>query len=319
MKLCVILPVYNAEAYLPAALRSLVAQTFADFKIIAVNDCSSDKSGQILDIFAACELRAEVVHLAQNTGENNVMHYLLDRAAQSGAEYTALMHHDDVCLPERFAKQIAFLDSHPNINILGTRVMITDADGNDIRECNIALEDSKIKANMAAASGNLMHPTTMWRTDFFRQHHIRYGETIPGDFDMWADCAIRGAAFANLPDVLLRYRTHDKQQSTKKDEINATVQKALERYLRVVFPALPTADIQALAALCRPNGQVSSAQAERAERAFNSVKHDTARSILGEDRKQMMANIQAKIERRKKRTSSATVTLVRGRKTIIGV
>ena len=124
MKLAVILPAYCAEAYLPECLDSVLNQTFRDFFVIAVNDASTDKTGEILEAYAARDSRLQVFHLPENRGEPFVCQFAMDMLKDVEVEYVARMDADDICTLDRFEKQIQFLDSHPEIDIVGSQATI---------------------------------------------------------------------------------------------------------------------------------------------------------------------------------------------------
>ena len=108
MKLAVILPAYCAEAYLPECLDSVLNQTFRNFFVIAVNDASKDKTGEILEAYAARDSRLQVFHLPENRGEPFVCQFAMDMLKDREVEYVARMDADDICTLDRFEKQISF-------------------------------------------------------------------------------------------------------------------------------------------------------------------------------------------------------------------
>ena len=91
MKLAVILPAYCAEAYLPECLDSVLNQTFRDFFVIAINDASTDKTGEILEAYAAKDSRLQVFHLPENKGEPFVCQFAMDMLKDVKVEYVARM------------------------------------------------------------------------------------------------------------------------------------------------------------------------------------------------------------------------------------
>ena len=124
MKLAVILPAYNAENFIAECLESLLNQTFSDFCILAVNDASTDNTGNILEDYAAKDTRLRVYHLPQNQGEPAVMQFAMDMLNYMNVEYVARMDADDICVPHRFDRQVQYLDEHPEIDILGSNALL---------------------------------------------------------------------------------------------------------------------------------------------------------------------------------------------------
>lgn len=145
----------------------------------------------------------------------------MDMLKDVEVEYVARMDSDDICALDRFEKQIQFLDSHPEIDIVGSQATIffDDQTGREPVLIDLPLLDKDIKAFLSFAAQNMFNPTTMWRHDSIKNLEINYTatETAP-DFHMWVQCALHGKTFANLSEPLLSYRMHTAQESKKKDK-----------------------------------------------------------------------------------------------------
>ena len=120
-----LLPAYKAERYIALTIKSLSAQTCPDFEIIAVDDGSPDKTGKILDDLARNEPRLKVIH-QENRGQAPAMNRGL---AECSAPYVALIDADDLCLPLRLERQLAFMEAHPEVTACGTAVQFIDSAG----------------------------------------------------------------------------------------------------------------------------------------------------------------------------------------------
>lgn len=288
MKLNVILPVYNAEQYLEECLDSLLNQTFKDFMVFAVNDASSDNSGKILDRYAQKDARLKVFHFLQNSGDSAATQFALTAAYQTDAIYTARMDADDICLPDRFQKQIDYLDQHRDIDVLGGQTQ--NINGTNSYVTSVPLSDDKIKFQLVLACANLLNPTVMWRNSTVAPLNIPYCQTkTASDYAMWVSLAIHRCKFANLPDILVKYRIHQNQASRKVAEITQSAMVSLTRYLGVLFSELDEKEIAALAAIS-PVGEVclSIEAYQQAVSAYHNVKKRT-HSVLGEDRQALIA------------------------------
>src|SRR6185312_10816384 len=129
-KVSVLMPVFNNAPYLDEAVRSVLAQTFRDFELIARDDGSGDESLNILRRYAAQDDRLRLLmpgqHLGIAGGRN-----ALARAARG--TYLATMDADDVCMPTRLATQVQFLDEHPAYVGCGTWIEQSNAKGKPIR------------------------------------------------------------------------------------------------------------------------------------------------------------------------------------------
>lgn len=201
-RVSVVMPVYNAEAYLTEAVESVLNQTFRDFELLAVDDASTDRSPEILAAFARQDPRVRVLRNPRNLMISRTLNAGLEQAQ---GEYLARMDADDVSLPDRLAKQAAYLDAHPRAGIVGGSMLITDASGRPIGERHYHLTDAAIRRHLFRYSP-FSHPLVMMRTALVRQA----GGYLP-DYDYAEDYELyfrlgRLAEFGNLPDFLLRYR-----------------------------------------------------------------------------------------------------------------
>ena len=216
-KITVAMSVYNNAPYLAAAIESICAQSFADFEFVIVNDGSSDESGAIIDRFAASDSRIRAIH-QPNAGLIASLNRIIDEARGT---LIARMDGDDIALPERFARQIAFLDANPAIGVLGTGCSCIDEQGKphkyrfeNVISTEEILDDLK-------NGPPLCHPSVMMRTDVVRAvggYHRAYAHCE--DYDLWLRLSER-VPLANLPDRLLLYR----QSATQVSNRHAYVQK----------------------------------------------------------------------------------------------
>jgi glycosyltransferase involved in cell wall biosynthesis len=205
----VLMPVYNAERYVAEAVESILAQTFADFELIIIDDGSTDRSLSILRRSAENDLRIRLVS-RPNTGYVVALNEMLEMAR---GEFVARMDADDVSLPERFAIQVAYLREHPEIICIGTRVQIIDEAGRDLLACHPAMDHDEVQALALAGRCPLCHPSVMMR----REPVISLGgyqvDMEPAeDHDLWLRLGEQGR-MVNLPDVLVKYRNHDSSVS----------------------------------------------------------------------------------------------------------
>ena len=249
MKLAVILPAYNAENFIAECLDSLLNQTFSDFCILAVNDASTDNTGNILEDYAAKDTRLRVYHLPQNQGEPAVMQLAMDMLNYMNVEYVARMDADDICVLHRFEKQVQYLDEHPEIDILGSNALLFNDGQTDkaTKVSTLPLLDKDIKAYFSLARDNIINPSTMWRHSSIKELAINYAQTATApDFHMWVQCALHQRKFANLPEPLLFYRIHQGQASKIHDKISESVQYSIELWISHLFPDLTSKEVSLL-------------------------------------------------------------------------
>ncbi len=201
----VLIPVFNAAPYLASALASVQAQTFADFEIIAVDDGSTDGSSGILDRIAASEPRLRVIR-RPNTG---IVGALNDGLAATRGEFIARMDADDLCLPERFARQLEYLRRHPDCVCVGSAFRYIDDMGSHLKECRRQTAHDAIERDLLTGDGGaIIHPAAMFRRDaVVRAGAYREAAQWVEDLDLYLRLA-RVGRLANLEGVLLYYRLH---------------------------------------------------------------------------------------------------------------
>ena len=201
-RVSVLMPVYNTERYLSDAVDSILTQTFTDYEFIIVDDGSTDSTWEILTRYDD-----PCIRLVRN--ENNIgLIGSLNRGLElARGEYIARMDADDISLPERLATQVQYLDSHPEVGVLGSDFQIIDEEGNPRGIKKHPREHGLVKWKLYFNSP-FGHSTVMMRRQLVcqvdaYQPDMRHAE----DYDLWRRLSYI-TRFANLPVVLLKYRMH---------------------------------------------------------------------------------------------------------------
>jgi len=206
----VLMPVHNAGRFLAPALDSILAQTFSDFELIAIDDGSTDDSGKVLTEFAARDGRIRVF-----TQENRGIVATLNRALElARAPLIARMDADDLSRPDRFAKQAAYLREHPDVAVLSGAMDVIDESGAHLRVAAFPTDPDAVARELLHRSC-VCHPAVMARANALRsvggyRANARHAE----DYDLWLRITEAGRV-ANLPDVLLSYRVHPQAISAR--------------------------------------------------------------------------------------------------------
>lgn len=207
----VIMSVYNGAPYLYACVQSILQQHFDDFEFLIVNDGSSDASSNILQNLAAADNRIRLIE-RENRG---LVFSLNELVGQARAPLLARMDCDDIAMPDRFSKQVAFLAAHPEIGVLGSNTHDLNEDGAIIK----ATEEYPLSPSAARDwlknGPPVCHPSVMMRTAIIRElggyrAAFRHAE----DYDLWLRAALL-TDICNLPDRLLLYRRSPQQISQK--------------------------------------------------------------------------------------------------------
>jgi len=199
MKASVVVPVYNKAPWLRECLDSLLAQTFADFELIAVDDASTDESPAILRSYT--DPRMRVITMERNAGPGMAAQRGMDEARGT---YILRVDADDTQLPERFARQVRLLDEHPGIGACGTALRLL-GDPDTVRRK--PLRDAECRAELPFGVA-LYQPTSAYRRSVLLEHDIRYLPEWPRYGEDWMLQArlARVTRFANLPEPLVGYR-----------------------------------------------------------------------------------------------------------------
>ncbi len=201
----ILLPVFNAGRHLDDAVRSLQRQTFADFRLILINDGSTDDSGGRCRALAAADPRLHCIDQ-----ENRGITRSLNRGlALATAPFVARMDADDIAEPDRLAQQLRYLESHPAIVALGTSVHSIDDHGAPVNRFDPpALHEAIDRELLTGNGGAMIHPTLVFRRAALLAIG-GYDEQLPfsQDLDIFLRLAEVGR-LANLLSPLLRYRLH---------------------------------------------------------------------------------------------------------------
>jgi glycosyltransferase involved in cell wall biosynthesis len=263
--LTVILPAYNADNYIRAAVQSILDQTFRDFEFIIINDGSTDNTLAILQQLANADARIKLI-TRPNTG---YVVALNQGIALARGEFIARMDADDISLPQRFEKQLAYLQAHPQCVLLGTNVAQMDQDGAVIGPMSdIAFGHDQINHALLRRGWPIVHPSIIARTSAIKS----IGGYIPAfcpneDHDLFLKLAEIGQV-ENLPEVLVHYRKHAASISSKNpDKIAILVSK-------IILQACRRRGIPVPAEVAQPesNRAPSTAATQRAW-AWSAIKH----------------------------------------------
>ena len=197
----VLLPVYNGKPYLRESIESVLSQTYEDFELIIVDDGSTDSSGDVVASFSDSRIR---YFYQANRGLAYTLNVAISKAQ---ARYLARQDQDDLSLPTRFAKQVAFMDDHPDCGLLGTWAQIMEVDKLSDRYHRHPLAASALRYELLF-NNPFVHSSVMLRREVVQRlggYTTDLERQPPEDYEFWSRIA-RNAEIANLPEVLLIYR-----------------------------------------------------------------------------------------------------------------
>lgn len=197
----VILPVFNGEKFLRDAIDSILAQTYTNFELIIINDFSTDHTESI--ILSYNDDRILYIKNEQNLGVANTLNKGIDLAK---GQFIARMDADDISKPDRIEKQMAYLDSHPEVAVIDCIMEYIDENGQLLNRYNNAIttpEDIKARLSSTNCIG---HPSILVRRAIFDTY--RYRRIYYEDYDLWLRVVNDGHIIHKLNEPLLLYRLH---------------------------------------------------------------------------------------------------------------
>lgn len=217
----VVVCAYNGERFLRPAIESILNQTFRDFELIVIDDCSMDSTPQILR-----EFKDERMRVARNERNLGIAETTNKGIAAARGEYIALQDHDDLSWPTRFECEVAFLNSHPQVGMVGSSCNVMDEAGTLVPHWPVECEDENLRWALLWRCP-FFHTSVMLRRSAIQEvggyssdPKYRFAE----DYEFMSRVALRHAV-ANIPQLLGCWRTH----KTSASELNASQQAAAVR------------------------------------------------------------------------------------------
>ena len=201
----VLMPVYNADAYLEQALNSIQNQTFSDLEILVWNDGSTDRSTDILNAAATSDSRIRVLGTSTNQGIVAALNGLL---AEARAPLLARMDADDSMHPQRIEKQVALLKQHPKCGLVSCLVehggdeILQKGYAEHIAWLNTLRTPEEIQLNRFVESP-LAHPSVMFRAELVRQLGGYLKGDFPEDYELWLRWLSTGVEMRKVEETLL--------------------------------------------------------------------------------------------------------------------
>lgn len=207
-----IMSVYKNDTaeYVKLSVESVLGQTYKDFDLYIQYDGPVRKD---VDEYLSglTDERVKIQRRAENKGLAHSLNDLLAIVKTQGYEFIARMDADDISMPDRFEKQIVFLQQHPRIDCVGGAINEIDENGNDRGKITSYPCDSDKCLAFFAKRNPVAHPSVMFRQSFFEKAGWQYPTDFVRNEDtmLWYKGYLAGAQIANLPDVVLNFRMTD--------------------------------------------------------------------------------------------------------------
>lgn len=206
----IVMPVYNAGEFLCASLDSILAQTYKNWELIAVDDGSTDNSLQILQDYSQKDQRIRVYSQVKNQGVSRTANFALKHIK---GKFIARMDADDIMYPQRISKQVSFLKKHPAVVAVGGQCLLIDKKGEKIGRKTFPTNNESIYRMMYRAMP-IQQPTLMVNKRLLPKNFIWYEKeyTTAEEVDLLFRLFQYGK-IANLDDFVLKYRLHQNNVS----------------------------------------------------------------------------------------------------------
>ena len=209
-KVAVILPVYKNDKvpYIKLSFNSILKQTYSDIHLyVGVDGPVGEDLDACLKEFETVE-NVSICWFHENRGLAIVLNELFDVCFKQGYEYIARMDADDISMPERIEKQVAYMDAHQDIDVIGGAIEEIDENSERRGKTIFYPEGPKDCYNFFARRNPHAHPAVLFRKSFFDKAECKYRPEYRQNQDtmLWLDGMKKGTQHANLQDVVLRFR-----------------------------------------------------------------------------------------------------------------
>ena len=213
-EIAVILPVYKKDKveYLNKAIEGILYQSYRDIHLfVGVDGPVGDDLRDYLEMQER-QCRVSIEWFPENRGLACVLNDLLDICFKDRYEYIARMDADDISMPDRLEKQVAYLETHPEIDVVGGAIEEIDENGDSRNKTIIYPETPEACRAFFSKRNPHAHPAVLFRKSFFnklngKKYRPEYRQNQ--DTMLWYDGMMAGTKHANIPDVVLKFRMTD--------------------------------------------------------------------------------------------------------------
>ena len=223
MHVTVLMPVYNEAGVVQTAVESILSQTYKDWDLLIIDDGSTDGTSTLVQSIAEKDPRITVIRNAANRGISAALN---QGWKQARGHLIARMDADDVSLPQRLERQVLFMESHPEVAVLGTGVQLVDGQGKILGVALPPEQHQELVHSMYRRTP-FYHSSVMVRQSFYEAMN-GYDERWrrSEDTDLWLR-SYGHFRFHNLQEPLIRYRFSGRQ----------TLREIAERTLMLAYAA----------------------------------------------------------------------------------
>ena len=253
-RITVVLAVRNGEKYIAESIKSILMQTYGDFRFLIVDDNSTDRTTSIVREFT--DKRIDLVLNKYPPGRCGAMNFAYELA---DSDFIANMDSDDIAMPERFERQVHFMDNNPSVGVLGTYfIKFLENNPSERTLQKHPLSHAGCKEQLLSGSTCFGNPTTL-----IRRSSIPIGLNFRDrfwcteDYKFFSEISVQ-TKLANIPYTGLYYRVHDKSVSYihLKEQIEQCRIIQLELIEKMFNPAFTSDEAETLRAIINKNSPV---------------------------------------------------------------
>lgn len=240
----IVMPVYNADVYLPLAIESILNQTFSAFEFLIIDDGSTDSSPEIISNYANHDPRIKYVS-HENRGIGAALNEGVSLAC---GKYIARMDADDISEAIRLEEQVGYLDKHPECTALFTEVRMVNEKGEPIEDWlpdrdNISPQEIR---RFMPLENCCAHPSLMIRAKVMKRYMYDESQVPSEDYDLWLRLLSDGEELHKLDQRLLSYRLHDNSISQTSNRLGSPQKKYLKSKSRFLYKQIKGAHFGSL-------------------------------------------------------------------------
>lgn len=219
-----VVPVFNeSRSALEQSLGSVAAQTFHHFECIVVDESTEAAASAACREICERDARFILVHPERRIGLAASLNLGISMAR---APLIARFDSDDVCMPNRLSAQVQFMEAHPEVGVLGGAIEIMDDSGKTLSFRDYPILHESIERRFHTTTP-VAHPTVMVRKRLFEEYGMYNPDfKFSEDLDLWLRFLNNGVRFANLDQVLVRYRQQQTQRNARHWEFNLRARKS---------------------------------------------------------------------------------------------
>ena len=208
-KVSVVMPVYSSEKYVGEAIESILVQTYKDFELIVIDDCSKDSSAKIIEKYT----NDSRVHFIKNETNQGFLYGLNKGIELAKGEYIARLDDDDVCYPTRLEKQIEYLEKNRDVVLVGTHIDLLQNGKYIAKEKAPINEKNEIKFSLPFGNYLIAHSSFMMRKEVLTENNIIYEKFVQTpDYNMLCNMSRVGDLYC-LDEPLCAWRIHEAQST----------------------------------------------------------------------------------------------------------